>query len=313
MQNNLKHPHFSPPVCSVWDKGYSYGYQGFEIDNEVKGEGNHLAFGDYGYDPRTGRRWTVDKHTFKYPYISPYASFNNNPIIYSDPDGKDAIITIKGNVITVSTTIYIYGKDATASAASSIQQSIMSNWAKQSNGKDWTYTDPKTKQTYNVQIFVSVQLYNDKEKQDPSVIPDAWNPLSRNNYIEVDNSTIREHVTGGDEGQWTTNTSWVAAHEWGHLVGLDDQYTDPPGRGSSVPNDGWTGNMMASVNGTVDQRNIDGIVGDAVKDFNNKKEFAESYNRIRDAMIKGGARFIPPKIVVPTEQRYEIDTNNPSN
>src|SRR5215204_5109147 len=35
---------------------YRYGFNGHEQDNEVKGEGNHYSFGDYGYDPRLGRR-----------------------------------------------------------------------------------------------------------------------------------------------------------------------------------------------------------------------------------------------------------------
>ena len=253
----------------------------------------------------------MDPLAYKYPGVSPYVFCLNNPIIYKDPDGKDAIITIKGNVITVSTTIYIYGKDATASAASSIQQSIINNWAKQSNGKDWTYTDPKTKQVYTVQMDVSVKLYKGKEKQDPMIIPNAWNPSIRDNYIEVDNTVSRNYVLGGDEGQWNTDP-WSVAHEWAHLVGLRDQYTDPSGGGSSVPNTGWEGNMMAEVDGTVDQRNIDGIVGGAVKDFNDKKESAETHNIKRDAIIKegvikGGARFLPPKKDVPTEHTYEIN------
>jgi RHS repeat-associated protein len=69
--------------------GYRYGFGGYEKDDEIKGSGNHLSFNDFGYDPRTGRRWTIDEHTFKYPSISPYAYCNNNPIIYNDPDGKD--------------------------------------------------------------------------------------------------------------------------------------------------------------------------------------------------------------------------------
>lgn len=38
--------------------GYRFGFNGWEKDDEIKGSGNHLSFGDYGYDPRTGRRWS---------------------------------------------------------------------------------------------------------------------------------------------------------------------------------------------------------------------------------------------------------------
>ena len=68
---------------------YRYGFGGHEQDDEVKGDGNHLAFGDYGYDPRAGRRWNIDPMAAKYPHISGYAAFHNNPIFFSDPTGLE--------------------------------------------------------------------------------------------------------------------------------------------------------------------------------------------------------------------------------
>ena len=69
--------------------GYSYGFGGHEKDDEIKGSGNHLSFNDYGYDPRTGRRFCLDPHAKDYPEISPYAAFGDNPIFFTDPDGRD--------------------------------------------------------------------------------------------------------------------------------------------------------------------------------------------------------------------------------
>jgi hypothetical protein len=66
---------------------YRYGFGGHEKDNEVKGEGNHLAFGDYGYDTRLGRRWNIDPMIAKAPNLTPYHFCFNNPILYFDPDG----------------------------------------------------------------------------------------------------------------------------------------------------------------------------------------------------------------------------------
>jgi hypothetical protein len=68
---------------------YRYGYQGQEKDDDVKGEGNHISFSDYGLDVRTGRRWNVDPEVLH--DISPYAVFNNNPNFYVDPDGESPI------------------------------------------------------------------------------------------------------------------------------------------------------------------------------------------------------------------------------
>jgi hypothetical protein len=56
-----------------------------EKDDEVKGSGNWLQFGDFGYDPRTGMR--INRDPIRLPWQSPYSTFNNNPILYADPDG----------------------------------------------------------------------------------------------------------------------------------------------------------------------------------------------------------------------------------
>jgi hypothetical protein len=76
---------------AAWN--YRFGFNGFEKDDEIKGNGNHISFGDHGYDPRTGRRWTPDVFEKKYPSLSPYSVFNNNPIIYKDVNGQDWEIT----------------------------------------------------------------------------------------------------------------------------------------------------------------------------------------------------------------------------
>ncbi|WPQ66307.1 RHS repeat-associated core domain-containing protein [Chitinophaga sancti] len=53
-------------------KGYRYGFNGKENDNEVKGEGNQLDFGARGYDPRIGKFLSVDPLVEKYSSVSPY-------------------------------------------------------------------------------------------------------------------------------------------------------------------------------------------------------------------------------------------------
>ena len=68
---------------------YRFGFNGFEKDDEVEGSGNHLSFGDYGYDPRIVRRWIPEPLEKKYPSLSTYCVFNNNPIIYHDVNGLD--------------------------------------------------------------------------------------------------------------------------------------------------------------------------------------------------------------------------------
>ncbi len=96
---------------------YRYGFQGQEKDDEVKGEGNYISFGDYGLDVRTGRRFNLDPHMYKYPMLSPYSTFNNNPIIYNDTDGRDWGISTKidknGNeIVTVKLTAAVLNASA---------------------------------------------------------------------------------------------------------------------------------------------------------------------------------------------------------
>lgn len=64
----------------VEGSGYRYGFNGKENDNEVKGEGNQVAFEARVYDPRVGRFLSRDPLANKYPYQSDYSYAGNSPI-----------------------------------------------------------------------------------------------------------------------------------------------------------------------------------------------------------------------------------------
>ena len=71
------------------ERTYKYKYNGKELQDEFG-----LNVYDYGarmYDPATARWYSVDPLASKYPSISGYAAFNNNPILYVDPDGRENI------------------------------------------------------------------------------------------------------------------------------------------------------------------------------------------------------------------------------
>jgi RHS repeat-associated protein len=69
--------------------GYRFGYQGSEKDNETKGNGNSYTTEFRQYDPRLGRWLSLDPMMLKYPYMSPYCGYNNNPIYFKDPSGAE--------------------------------------------------------------------------------------------------------------------------------------------------------------------------------------------------------------------------------
>ena len=77
--------------------GYRFGFNGKEMDNEVKGVGNSVDFGARIYDSRLGKWLSPDAFEKKYPYLTPYNFCANVPILYVDPDG---------NIITISSTQY---------------------------------------------------------------------------------------------------------------------------------------------------------------------------------------------------------------
>ncbi|MEP1488492.1 MAG: RHS repeat-associated core domain-containing protein, partial [Algibacter sp.] len=68
---------------------YRYGFQGQEMDNEVKGEGNSINFKFRMHDPRVGRFFAVDPLFKKYAYNSPYAFAENKVIQYNELEGLE--------------------------------------------------------------------------------------------------------------------------------------------------------------------------------------------------------------------------------
>ncbi|SFW81981.1 RHS repeat-associated core domain-containing protein [Chitinophaga sancti] len=71
-------------------KGYRYGFNGKENDNEVKGEGNEQDYGMRIYDSRVGRFLSVDPITKQYPELTPYQYASNSPIVNIDIDGLES-------------------------------------------------------------------------------------------------------------------------------------------------------------------------------------------------------------------------------
>jgi RHS repeat-associated protein len=61
-----------------------------ELDNEVKGNGNSYTTEFRQYDPRLGRWLSLDPLMMKFPWMSPYVAFDNNPVLYVDPYGLES-------------------------------------------------------------------------------------------------------------------------------------------------------------------------------------------------------------------------------
>lgn len=171
----------------------------------------------------------------------------------------------------------------------------MKSWGS-NNGKAWSYTDGGGN-AYDVKFDVSVSLYDGKSQSDPFLISESWDPTNRDNFIKVGSSLDevgRSFVKGGYEGEWrgagrggmSLSQDNPAPHEFGHLMGLEDRYTDTKGVDS-----GWKGNIMGeSATGKVEQRNINGMISDAMK----------TYDKFQADKNNANKPF-----------KYEINTNNP--
>jgi hypothetical protein len=178
-----------------------------------------------------------------------------------DPDGETATYSVdeENKTVTINLDIVIYGKDADDSIAQEYKDRIMEQWGNDSNGNQWQMDIGGEQYSLNFNVNVTVG-------QKPSFFKKLWNAFfGTENYIKVDNNKKRPDVWFGFTGTWITGgTSQrkgqslikdnIPAHEFGHLLGLGDRYTDKDG-----PNPGWENNIMASTSKKVEQKNITGI------------------------------------------------------
>jgi RHS repeat-associated protein len=177
-----------------------------------------------------------------------YVYVRNNPLMFVDPTGRDAVVTItidektKKGKIVIAATIGIWTKDAGISrsdmekAAGKIQKDIQDAW-KGSVTKDGI--------EYEVSSVVSVQSYKDAAEAEKygagNIIEMADGPIGPGN-------TDSEAGSGGfftshDEGRWNINSvmqGTTAQHEFGHLLGVENKpgftlmNTDPGARHPSM-------------------------------------------------------------------------------
>ncbi|MFC0773043.1 LamG-like jellyroll fold domain-containing protein [Terrimonas alba] len=140
-----------------WNSGnsYQYGFGGKRKDNEMYGEGNAYDFDNRILDPRLGGKWlSVDPLQHKYPGESPYLYTGGNPIIYTDPDGRDRIITIT-----------LIGKDGTTTQIQKIDKSYFKySWSLREDGFYFRKEDVKQSLTIDLRgIEENAQYSNFKD------------------------------------------------------------------------------------------------------------------------------------------------------
>ena len=66
---------------------HRFGFNGMEVDSEIKGEGNSYDFGARHYDPRLGQFLSLDPLGSVYPGVSDYSFAGNDPVNSIDAGG----------------------------------------------------------------------------------------------------------------------------------------------------------------------------------------------------------------------------------
>jgi RHS repeat-associated protein len=112
---------------------YRYGFQGQEMDDEVKGEGNNIGYEARMYDPRVGRWMSTDAFESKHPDQSPYNFAVNSPIIFIDSDGNDIVPAT--NVTYTHTANPVFYKDL-GETNFDLSRSFTFSWNASSNEYD---------------------------------------------------------------------------------------------------------------------------------------------------------------------------------
>jgi RHS repeat-associated protein len=179
-----------------------------------------------------------------------YGFCGNNALNRYDIDGRAVRIVQNGREITVTVNITIYyahrlelnARTDLSRIARRIKKQIEDKW----NAQTWQYG------CCTVKFKANVKYRNQVGKNgitDDNLIAISTDPKLRSEVYGI----------GGNTGYWNADnrpgSDWRYAHEAGHLMGLDDDYTDVGG-----PNPGHAGHMMGEDRGVVVQHEVDDIM-----------------------------------------------------
>ncbi len=304
------------PDAVVRGRQHNYGYGGKE---EIKAFG--LDWNDHGarmYDPAIARWNGIDELAEKYVALSPYHYVMNNPIIFNDPDGKDAEFTISDKRIIIKSKFSIEADFARLEkkyglTRKRIETTIINNiaqeWGPAFTGSNKTYLpsfykDPGTGKKYEVWF------------EKPEIDPSSSNTITITDNLERMESSPNGYTRDKKDIVMFYDQLGLSAHEYGHTLGLqNDIYTedseimtiDDQGNYELKNIVGTGEGIMANKKGYVQKRHIDQIVSPIVKSWNQLKTKTGQNNPVQEATgnLKGNNQKATIKKVKPTKNLLE--------
>lgn len=171
--------------------------------------------------------------------------------------GISVNVSRSGKSANVSADLQVHGAEADAAKASTIQSTIASNW----NGAfpDGYHITTRVNATYrgptDSENSSATQIELVRSGGRPNYVTRSWLVGSRYMQLNLDHSY---------------SLTWSAAHEFGHLLGLDDHYSEGilssisrtifGGTGSSTVDPGYENNIMGARYGVLESRNVQDLI-----------------------------------------------------
>lgn len=248
---------------------YRYAFNGMEKDDEIKGTNNSYDFGARMYDGRVGRWLSRDPLEAKYPNHSPYHYAVNSPLLFKDPNGEDAVVTISkdGTEVKYSSTIYIVGNEGDREYIRELQNLYNHHFADvvyEGRDKDGKPVDLVIEMNFvfveRTESTVPDNIEHYRRTLDPNGDPKKYkligteaNPnedtpgLKYGENLVVVGFDFAANSANPDQSQAviassTKNKAFATLHEVLHLYGLSDRY-DFDGK-DIKPHEGHEGTFM---------------------------------------------------------------------
>lgn len=207
------------------------------------------------YDQDLGRFLSIDPvaaDSVLAANFNRYWYANNNPYRFTDPDGRNSVITTaKDGSISIDIPINFVGPGATQANIDSVKGDISARWSRAYNVKG-----------SSVQVSVQViPVTKDTPRKVQNTITLTTGPTSDKA------SQGASFVKDGKTGEWNITSRGMpygeAAHEAGHLMRADDHYlatVDASGNRVSTPEAGYDKNLMGELGNSPDDRNMGEIL-----------------------------------------------------